>query len=266
MGHKVVWRFPWRLFCAEFVGTAMLVLAGLSLVILLFGTGSPFGSIVPSITVRRVISGFLFGAIGGVIALSPVGRESGAHVNPVVTLAFWLAGRLDSKVAGAYVVAQLGGAIVGCAPLLIWGSMGRSISFGATVPGDGYSTSAVMLGEAITTFGLISGLCVFLSFRKLRKYTPAMIPFLYAVMVPIEAPISGTSTNPARSLGPAIIAGEWRGWWIYWIAPVVGAFVALASCSRLAKRIEVAKLYYFDTDHSGVIHKLTRRAPAQNRT
>jgi aquaporin Z len=50
-----------------------------------------------------------------------------------------------------------------------------------------------------------------------RPFTPAMFPFLYAVMVYLEAPISGTSTNPARSFGPAIVSGQWQGWWIYWL-------------------------------------------------
>lgn len=101
---------------------------------------------------------------------------------------------------------------MGCLPLLVWGSMGRSIHFGATVPGSGYSNTAAFLGEAITTFGLISALCVFIGLRPLRRFTPAMIPFLYALMVPLEALISGTSTNPARSLGPSVISGQWDGW------------------------------------------------------
>ena len=253
-------RFRLRLFCSELVGTGLLVLVGLSLVILFFGAGSPVSRLIPSETFRRVLSGFLFGSVGASIALSPVGRVSGAHINPVVTLAFYLAGRLKLRVGVGYVVAQLAGASLGALPLLAWGSMGRSIAFGATLPGGGYSTQVVLIGEVLTTFALVAGLCVFLAFRKLRKFTPAMIPLLYAIMVPLEASISGTSNNPARSLGPAIISGEWRGWWIYWMGPVIGAFLALLACNVLAKRIEVAKLYYFDTDRSGVIHKMTRRS------
>ena len=254
------WSFPWRMFWAEFVGTGLLLMLGLSSIIFMFGEGNPIEAIVPSLELRRVINGFLFGSIGASIALSPVGKVSGAHVNPVVTLAFWLAGRLDWRDAGAYVLAQFAGATVGCLPLLAWGAMGRSISFGATIPGKDYTILAAVMGEVATTFGLVAGLCVFLSFRKIRNFTPAMIPCLYALMVPLEASISGTSTNPARSLGPAIISGEWHGWWVYWIGPVMGAFVALFLCSRLAKRIEVAKLYHFETDHKGVIHKMTGRS------
>jgi aquaporin Z len=226
----------------------------------MFGEGTPFAQILPSVDLRRAINGFLFGSIGAAIALSPVGKVSGAHINPVVTLAFLLAGRLDLWDAGVYVLAQLAGAAVGCLPLLAWGAMGRSIAFGATTPGKGYSIMAALMGEVVTTFGLVAGLCVFLAFRNLRGFTPAMIPFFYAFIVPLEAPISGTSTNPARSLGPAIISGEWHGWWIYWIGPVIGAFIAVFASSRMAKRIEVAKLYYFETDRRGAIHKLTGRA------
>ena len=71
----------------------------------------------------------------------PSARESGAHINPVVTLGFWLMGKLDSRIALCYVAAQLAGATVGSLPLLGWGAMGRSVAFGATLPGEGYSAS-----------------------------------------------------------------------------------------------------------------------------
>ena len=155
-----------------------------------------------------------------------------------------------------YVVAQLIGASVGCVPLLAWGFMGRSVAFGATIPGENYTTETVVMGEVITTFALVAGLCVFIGFRRLRPFTPFMIPFLYAVMVPLEASISGTSTNPARTFGPALISGEWQGWWIYWIGPIAGTVVAVVVCSSLAKRIEVAKLYHFESDRRRIFHRM----------
>jgi aquaporin Z len=235
-----------------------LLLLGLSLVILMFGTGSPVRPVVPDEGLRRGISGFLFGSIGASIALSPLGRASGAHINPVVTLAFWLVGRLRGRVALGYVCAQLAGAVVGCLPLLAWGPLGRSVDFGATVPGTGYDLRTVLLGEVATTFAMITGLCVFLAFRIIRPFTPFLFPPLYAVMVWVESPISGTSTNPARSLGPAIISGQWQAWWIYWAGPMMGMLLGLLACSVLAKRIEVAKLYHFESDRYGLFRK-TRR-------
>jgi aquaporin Z len=243
------------MFASELIGTALLVLVGLSLVILMFGTGSPIVRVVPSEGVRRLITGFLFGSTGALIALSPIGRESGAHINPVVTLGFWLMGKMEARVSIGFVLAQLIGACLGALPLLAWGSMGRSVAFGATMPGEGYSTGIVLLGEVATTFALIAGLCIFLGFRKLRPFTPAIFPFLYAFMVWAESPISGTSTNPARSLGPAILSGEWQGWWIYWVGPLIGTLVAVVVFSFLAKRITVAKLYYFDSDRHRMFHR-----------
>ena len=248
MEDRTETRFPWRMLAAEMAGTALLLLVGLSLVILMFGTGSPIIQFVPSEGVRRLITGFLFGSTGALIALSPVGRESGAHLNPVVTLGFWLMGKMESRVAGGFVLAQLAGACLGSLPLLAWGAMGQSVAFGATLPGDGYSTGRVLLGEVVTTFALIGGLCVFLGYRPLRPFTPALFPFLYGFMVWAESPVSGTSTNPARSLGPAVVSGEWRGWWIYWVGPLIGTLVAVVAFSFLARRITVAKLYYFDSD------------------
>src|SRR5262249_44293582 len=135
-----------------------------------------------------------------------------------------------------------------------------------TVPGAGFSSVAALMGEVATTFGLVSALCVFLAFRSIRRFTPAMIPFLYAIMVPLEASVSGISTNPARSFGPAVISGVWTDYWVYLVGPALGSFVGLLVCSRLAKRIEVAKLYHFEHDHIGVIHKMTGRAQAQKGT
>jgi aquaporin Z len=246
----------WRLFFSEVIGTAVLILAGLSLVIFMFGDGTPMARIVPDELVRSVMTGFFFGCIGGGIALSRVGTESGAHINPAVTIGFWLMRKLDARAAAGYIVAQVLGAGLGALPLLAWGAMGRSVAFGATIPGKGYATSAVLMGEVLTTFALITTLCVFLGFRHLRRYTPFTMPVLYGVMVPLEGHISGTSTNPARSFGPALVSGQWDGWWIYWAGPMIGMAIAIAVCSSLARRIEVAKLYHFENDRRRLFHRM----------
>ncbi len=250
------WRVRWRLFFSEAIGTALLVLGGVSVIILMFGAGSPMARLVPNVFVRNALTAFLFGTIGSAIAVSWVGKESGAHINPAVTMGFWLMRKLDLRAAVGYIVAQLLGAFLGALPLLAWGSMGRSVTFGATLPGAGYSTAAVLMGEIATTFGLVATLCVFLGFRHLRRFTPFVIPFLYAVMVPLEAPISGTSTNPARTFGPALISGQWAGWWIYWLGPMLGMLIAILVCHSLARRIEVAKLYYFENDRRQLFHRM----------
>jgi aquaporin Z len=103
---------------------------------------------------------------------------------------------------------------------------------------------------------MITLLAVFLGFRRIRRFTPAIFPPLYAIMVWAESPISGTSTNPARSLGPAVVSGQWQGWWLYWIGPMAGMLVAVLACSFLAKRIEVAKLYHFDKDRDRLFRRM----------
>jgi aquaporin Z len=250
------WRVRRRAFVAELIGTALLVCGGLSVVIVMAGAGSPMGRLVPDERLRMALTGFLFGCIGTAVTVSPVGKESGAHINPAVTAGFWMMRKLDGRTAAGYVVAQLLGAAVGALPLLAWGSLGGSVAFGATTPGAGYSTAMVVMGEAVTTFGLVATLCICLGFRHLRPYTPFVIPFLYGVMVPLESHISGTSTNPARTFGPALISGLWDGWWIYRIGPMLGMLAAIVTCTSLARRIEVAKLYYFEADRRRLFHRM----------
>jgi aquaporin Z len=247
-----------KLIIAEMTGTALLLFIGLSSVILMFGEGNPFEELIPSLAMRRALNGFFFGAVGATIAVFQIGKVSGAHVNPIVTMLFWLMGKLTGRAAIGYVIAQFMGAVLGCLPLFVWGELGRSISFGATVSGEGYSNLTVVMGEVLTTFGLIAALIIFLAFHRLRRFTPAMIPCLFAVMVPLGAGISGTSVNPARSFGPAVISGVWQGWWIYWVGPLVGGLLAILVCNSFAKRIEVAKLYHFDSDPEGLIRRVQR--------
>jgi len=254
--------FPWQVFVSELIGTALLVGIGLSIVIFMFGDGTPMAAIVPSGALRRLITGFLFGATGASIALSPVGKRSGAHINPIVTMAFRLMGKLDLRTTVWYVIAQLLGAILGSLPLLAWGAMGRSVAFGATAPGEGYSAEAALLGETLVTLLMVAGICVFLGFRAIRQFTPAIFPPLFAVLVCLEAPISGTSANPARSLGPAVVSGQWQGWWIYWVGPILGSLLACLACSFLARRITVAKLYYFDSDEDRLFRRRASKTTA----
>lgn len=247
MEKKKTESYTWQIFLSEFMGTALLLLVALSIVIFMFGTGSPIQKILSEIGVRRLITGFLFGTTGALISVSRIGKVSGAHLNPVVTFGFWLMRKIDNRTALRYVSGQLIGAIVGCLPLLIWGPMGRSVEFGATMPGAGYPLQIVLLGEILTTFIMLCLLAIFLASRLLRPYTPALFPPLYSIMVYLEGAISGTSTNPARSLGPSVVSGYWEGWWIYWIGPIIGTLLASLAVRFLVKRITVAKLYHFNS-------------------
>jgi aquaporin Z len=244
-------KVPWWLFFSEFVGTALLISIGLSVVILDFSPDSLVVSLMPSPGLRRLLTGFLFGTTGGLIAVSPVGKISGAHINPVVTAAFWLRRKIGTGPALGYILAQVAGGIAGSAPLLFWGRAGEAVRFGATLPGPGYTSWEAALGETAATFTLIVLLFLFLGHKPIRKFTPLLFPFLYAVMVRVEAPLSGTSTNPARSLGPEVISWEFHAWWIYWVGPMMGALLGLSIHKFTWLKhleVEVAKLYHFEHD------------------
>jgi aquaporin Z len=236
--------------CAsEALGTALLLAVGLSVVIFDFGRESPLATLLPSAAGRRALTGFAFGSTGMGIALSPIGKVSGAHINPVVTFSFWAEGTMPFTAALAYVLSQLVGAVVGSLPLLAWGRMGASVSWAATYPGAA-GTWAAFVGEMSTTFVLVSGLLVFVGHRPLRRFTPYIFPPMYAVMVWLEAAYSGTSTNPARSLGPDVVALDFHDYWLYWAAPLAGAVVALAARRLLpvlsSLEVSIARVAHFE--------------------
>ena len=238
-----------RLYMAELVGTALLVSVGLSIVILLFGTTITGASWHLSADVRRAIAGALFGTTGTLIALSPVGRISGAHINPAGTLAFWISGKLRWRDALGYVSAQFAGALLGACPLLAWGARGASVHFGATTVGINVSVAHALGGEIIATAALILAVFVTSAHRRTRQLTPWTMPPLFAWLVWWEAPLSGASANPARSFGPAVVSGDWHGFWIYLAAPVIGVALALLILRVRAlghHEVKVARLYHFD--------------------
>ncbi len=255
-------RRAWPLWTSEFVGTATLVAVGCSAVVLNFGAGSPVAALVPGMAERRAITGFAFGTVGALIALSPVGRVSGAHINPIVTLAFWIERRMKLRVAIGYVLAQMAGGLLGALALRAWGPMAASVAYAGTWPGPAGSGVA-LLGEAATTFCLIGGLFLFRGHPRLRRFTPALFPFLYAVMVWLEAPLSGTSTNPARSLGPGVVAGDLRDWWVYWLGPLAGTLGGLGlRRAPWARDLEilVAKVFHLHHDPRGVFGEMSAAA------
>ena len=242
-------KSDWKLFLAEGIGTGLLLLFGLSIVIFNWGEGSVVAKLIPSEAVRRIITGLLFGTVGCLVTISPVGKISGAHINPAVTLAFWLRGKIKSTTMFGYIISQLIGGVIGSIPLLFWGKQGESIQYGITLPGDAGLVAAI-LGEIFATACLIIYLYLFIGTKRLRNYTPYGIPFLFAFLTWAEAAYSGCSVNPARSLGPALIAGNFTDHWVYWIAPAIGVIiVTLFFRWRRINRIykmESARVSYHD--------------------
>jgi aquaporin Z len=223
--HPKKWHL--RLYGAELVGTALLVAVGVSVVIAMFGAGSPLPALLPAAGLRRLVTGFLFGLTGALVAVSPLGKVSGAHINPAVSVAFALEGKLAPRDAFGYVVAQLAGGCLAVPVLRAWGATGASVLYGATVPNAAAGPVLAAAGEAGITCALVTLIFVMGAHRRTERLTPWSLPFLFSLLVWLEAPLSGTSANPARTLGPNLLARELGVLWIYFAGPLAGAAAAV---------------------------------------
>ena len=244
-------RSAWSLYAAEFLGTALLIVGGLSAVIVVISPASPVAALGLPGWLARGIAGALFGLTGTLVTLSALGRHSGAHINPAMTLAFLIEGRISASHATWYVVSQCLGAIVGGGVVLGWGPLGKPLTYAATTPAAGLDPLVAILLEALCTVVLVATVFVFLGNPRLRRFTAWTMGPMYAVMVSLEAPWTGTSTNPARSLGPAVVTGTWQGFWIYLLGPALGAAAGVALARALGhgeRRIDQARIVQHPAD------------------
>ncbi len=220
----------WPEYTAELLGTALLVFAGLSAVTLDFGAGSPIAPLIPSHSLRLLLTGLLFAGSGSLVAISPLGKLSGAHINPAVSLAFWLHGKLPTLDLVGYVRGLRAWGAWGAALLAVaGGARAASVRDGMTLPSPAYPLWLPFVAEVGLTGLLVLGIFLFVSDPRLMRWTPLMTWLLVATMVWQEAPISGTSLNPARSLGPALVAAYWAHQWLYVVAPPLGAALAVGA-------------------------------------
>jgi len=229
----------------ELVGTMILVLGGLSAVVLDFGTGSPIASVVPSHSARLLVTGLIFAGCGSLVAISPLGRRSGAHLNPSVTLAFWCQRHIKAGDVAGYVIAQCLGALAGTAALrLCWGTRAGSVRFGVTMPGRGLEPWQAVGVEALMTATLVLTIFAFVSSVRTARWTPLAVWIVVAVLVWQGAPYTGTSLNPARSLGPAIIDRRFSDYWVYVVGPFSGVLGAVALWTLVPRSTLTAKLFH----------------------
>ncbi|MFT8775551.1 MAG: aquaporin [Gluconacetobacter liquefaciens] len=225
------WLIHPRLYACECAGTALLMVFGLSTNILLGAAGSAVGRGVGAYPALEVdLLGLFFGLGGTLAALSPFGRVSGGHVSPSVTLAFTLMGRLAWRDMLGYIAAQLAGAVLGTGLVALagliwprWAAWSHATHFSATLPSAWVPLGWAFTGEICTTALLIGSLLFMGGTARLRWVTPLVAGPLFFMLNPFEAWLSGDSTNLARSLGPALFSGQWRGFWIYGMAPFAGA-------------------------------------------
>jgi aquaporin Z len=180
------------------------------------------------------------------VVYSGLGKRSGGHLNPAVTLAFCRLGKMTGRSALGYAAAQVLGAAAGALTVrLAWGDLATQVHVGATLPRHG-GWPAALVAEVAITFLLMTLILRFVDDPRLMPFTAAAAGALVAFLVFVEAPVSGTSLNPARSLGPAIASGVFADLWVYLIAPPVGALLAVLAYRRARGTVKCGKLFHSD--------------------
>jgi aquaporin Z len=204
----------WRRLFAEMLGTFFLVLvaAGGALLHAKGQISLAAAVVAPGLMVMAII---LF-----------MGAVSGAHLNPVVSLAFALRGDFPWRRLPGYIAIQLVGATLAC--LFLLAVFGNVEHLGATVPGSGYQGWQALLMETALTAGLVSVILGTASAAQNVGAIAALGVGGYIALAGLwAAPVSGVSMNPARSFGPALVSGDFNNYWVYLIGPLAGAVIAV---------------------------------------
>jgi len=206
----------WRRLFSELYGTFFLVLVAAG--------GGMMGQAFPGTITRTaavVAPGLMVMAI-----IMFMGKISGAHLNPAVSIAFSLRGDFPWRRVPGYVVVQLLGATL--ASLVLWGVIDVSAKYGGNYPASGYSDGRALAMEALLTFGLVSVILGTASGAQNLGIIGAMGVGSYIALAGLwGSPISGASMNPARTFGPDLVSGTWTGYWLYIVGPIAGACVAV---------------------------------------
>jgi aquaporin Z len=213
-------RLEWRRLFSELLGTFMLVFVAA-------GGGLLHGKGQIGLAAAVVAPGLMVMAI-----ILFMGAVSGAHLNPVVSLAFALRGDFPWKRLPGYVLVQLIGATLAC--LFLYAVFGNVHHLGATLPGSGYASWQALLMEVALTGILVSVILGTASAAQNVGAIAALGVGGYVALAGLwSAPVSGTSMNPARSFGPALVSGDFSSYWVYVLGPIAGALIAVGSAFLL---------------------------------
>jgi aquaporin Z len=241
-------RNHWPEYLIEAAGLCVFMISACVFAALLFHPASPVTTFITDSTLRRVLMGCAMGLTAIAIIYSPLGKRSGAHINPSVTLTFLRLGKIEAWDAVFYTLAQFAGGIVGV--LLAASALGKliahpSVNYVTTLPGSN-GLSVAFLAELVISFILMSVVLVISNAKRLNRYTGLFAGVLVATYISIEAPLSGMSMNPARTFGSALSAQDWTALWIYFTAPPTGMLLAAELYTRIKGRHAVicAKLHH----------------------
>jgi aquaporin Z len=212
---------------AELIGTFWLVLGGCGSAVL--------AAAFPNVGIGLLGVSFAFGLTLLTMAFA-IGPISGCHINPAVTVGFWVSGRFPAKDVIPYIIAQVVGGILAAAILYLIasGKAGFDVKagfasngYGAHSPG-GYSLGSAAICELVMTFMFLLVILGATHGRASTGFAPIPIGLCLTLIHLISIPVTNTSVNPARSTGPAIFVGDWAldQLWLFWVAPIVGAAIA----------------------------------------
>jgi glycerol uptake facilitator-like aquaporin len=196
------------------------------------------------------------------LILSPLGRASGGHTNPAISLAMWRLGVFPGAGVLPYAVAQLLGSVVGVVVAReVWGPVvaAPSVEYAALQPGPRWTTWEVFAGEALGMAVIIFIVGVCLTAHRLAPLVPWIVGALVGAGIVALGTTTGGSLNPARQFGPAILSGVRSYLWVYLLAPLVGAQIAawLRQAIQSHRAVLTHKLCgTLPDDHSGTLkHK-----------
>ena len=232
----------------EAAGLGLFMLSAAAFGTLIEHPASPVRQTIESGLVRRALMGLAMASTFIAIVYSPWGQRSGAHINPAATFTYWRLRRVASTDAAWYVAAQFAGGLAGIlvAAAVLRGLLADpSVNYVATRPGP--AGPALAFGaEVLMTFVLMSTVLALTNTPRINRYTGLVVGALVLVYITVEAPISGMSMNPARTLASAAIPGLWRDLWIYFVAPPLGMLLAAETFVRFRGRAAVlcAKLHH----------------------
>jgi aquaporin Z len=241
-------RHHWPEYLMEAGGLATFIVSACLFATLLEHPASPARQALPAPLLRRFLMGLAMGLTAIGIIYSPWGKQSGAHINPAVTLTFLRLGKVQPWDALFYVIAQFTGGVAGIvlSAAILWPWIADpSVNYVATVPGAG-GTGLAFLAELLISFGLMSTVLFATNTDRLARFTGLLAGILVATYITVEAPLSGMSMNPARTFGSAVEAQTWAFLWIYFSAPPLGMLLAAETYRRVkgAHAVLCAKLHH----------------------
>lgn len=238
----------WVEYLIEAGGLGVFMISACVFGALLEHPSSPVRQAIADSFTRRVLMGIAMGLTAIALVYSPWGKQSGAHLNPAVTLTFFRLGKMEKPDALFYVLAQFIGGVIGVlfASVLLRPALGHpAVNYVVTLPGE-KGVAAAFLAEIVITFLLMFTVLASSNQAKWARFTGLFAGTLVATYITFEAPLSGMSMNPARTFGSAFSGNIWTALWIYFTAPPLGMLLAAEAYLRLAgaHKVFCAKLHH----------------------